>query len=111
MSAPIPDAPVPDLIPARMLNEAAYCPRLFHLEWVQRQFAPSADTAAGTVTHTRVDRPDRPLPEPGDDLADTAVRSVSLSSDRLGMSAVIDLVEGDGGASPCIIAVQAHRLR
>lgn len=27
---------VPDLLPARMLNEYAYCPRLFHLEWVQQ---------------------------------------------------------------------------
>jgi hypothetical protein len=25
----------PDLRPARMLNEFAYCPRLCYLEWVQ----------------------------------------------------------------------------
>ena len=25
---------VPELVPARMLNEYAYCPRLFFLEWV-----------------------------------------------------------------------------
>ena len=25
---------LPDLIPARMLNEFAYCPRLAYLEWV-----------------------------------------------------------------------------
>jgi CRISPR-associated protein Cas1 len=26
---------VPELIPARMPNEFAYCPRLAYLEWVQ----------------------------------------------------------------------------
>ena len=30
--------PVPTLIPARMLNEFSYCPRLFYLEWVDRQW-------------------------------------------------------------------------
>ncbi len=29
---------VPELIPARMLNEFAYCPRLAYLEWVQGEF-------------------------------------------------------------------------
>jgi len=39
---------VPELVPARMLNEYAYCPRLFFLEWVDRLWAPSSDTAEGT---------------------------------------------------------------
>jgi CRISP-associated protein Cas1 len=33
---------VPELVPARMLNEYAYCPRLFFLEWVDRLWAPSS---------------------------------------------------------------------
>ncbi|MFT3792762.1 MAG: CRISPR-associated endonuclease Cas1 [Rudaea sp.] len=32
------------LIPARMLNEHVYCPRLAYLEWVQGEWADSADT-------------------------------------------------------------------
>ncbi|HEX9766297.1 MAG TPA: hypothetical protein VGA36_06005 [Nitriliruptorales bacterium] len=40
-------AEVPDLLPARMLNEYTYCPRLFFLEWVQQQWADNADTAEG----------------------------------------------------------------
>ena len=36
---------VPVLVPARMLNEFAYCPRLFFLEWVDQLWAPSSDTA------------------------------------------------------------------
>ena len=38
---------VPNLVPARMLNEFAYCPRLAYLEWVQGDFTDSADTADG----------------------------------------------------------------
>ena len=29
-----PAAGIPELVPARMLNEYAYCPRLAYLEWV-----------------------------------------------------------------------------
>jgi hypothetical protein len=35
------------LLPVRMLNEFAYCPRLAYLEWVQSEFADSADTVEG----------------------------------------------------------------
>jgi len=35
------DEDVSDLIPARMLNEFAYCPRLCYIEWVQGEFADS----------------------------------------------------------------------
>ena len=57
---------VPDLIPARMLNEFSYCPRLAYLEWVQGEFADSLDTLEGRFGHRRVDRPDRQeVPEPG----------------------------------------------
>ncbi len=44
------------LIPARMLNEFAYCPRLAYLEWVQGEFEHSADTLEGRFRHRRVDR-------------------------------------------------------
>src|SRR3990172_130544 len=35
------------LLPARMLNEFAYCPRLFYLEWVQAEFADNPDAVEG----------------------------------------------------------------
>lgn len=38
---------LPELVPARMLNEYAYCPRLFFLEWVDRLWASNADVAEG----------------------------------------------------------------
>ena len=38
---PPPAPPVPELIPARMLNESTYCPRLAYLMWVQQEWAES----------------------------------------------------------------------
>jgi hypothetical protein len=32
------------LLPARMLNEFAYCPRLWYIEWVQGECADGEDT-------------------------------------------------------------------
>ena len=37
----------PGLLPARMLNEFAYRPRLRYLEWVQGEFADNVDTVEG----------------------------------------------------------------
>ena len=53
---------IPDLIPVRMLNEFAYCPRLAYLEWVQGDFADSADTVDGRHQHRRVDKESGDLP-------------------------------------------------
>jgi CRISPR-associated protein Cas1 len=87
---------VPELIPARMLNEYVYCPRLFFLEWVDRLFASSADVAEGERRHRRVDAGGgaAPLPDAGEL---TAARSVELASERLGIVAKLDLLEGTGG--------------
>jgi CRISP-associated protein Cas1 len=84
---------VPELIPARMLNEFTYCPRLFFLEWVDRLWAPSADTAEGDWRHRRVDTGGGAAPLPGAGEV-KAARSVELSSERLGITAKLDLLEG-----------------
>ena len=103
-----PQPTFPDLVPARMLNEYAYCPRLAYLEWVQGEFHDSADTAEGRFQHRRVDVPSGELPprgtdsisDPEPDEADASdaihARSVLLSSEDLGAIARIDLVEGRG---------------
>jgi CRISPR-associated protein Cas1 len=49
---------LPETVPARMVNEFVYCPRLFHLEWVQGRFATSDDVEEGLYVqpgggHTR----------------------------------------------------------
>jgi CRISPR-associated protein Cas1 len=86
-----------DLLPARMVNEYVYCPRLFYLEWVQARFADNDDTRLGRQVHRRVDTETgaAPLPEDGEL---RAAQSVTLSSDRLGVIATLDLIEGDAGA-------------
>ena len=98
----------PELVPARMLNEYAYCPRLAYLEWVQGEFADSVDTVEGRFQHRRVDRPSGELPSrPPNGAADPAedddaahetihARSVMVSDQDLGAIARIDLIEGYG---------------
>ena len=85
------------LLPARMVNEFEYCPRLAYLEWVQGEWADSGDTVEGRHTHRRVDKQAGRLPEQTDDFEKFHARSVELSSNRLGLIARLDLVEGDDG--------------
>src|SRR5689334_22916318 len=85
------------LIPARMLNEFAYCPRLFYLEWVQGEFVDNEFTVEGRIAHRRVDARAGTMPA-AEEKMPFEVRSVALSSMELGLSAKIDLVEGDEGA-------------
>ena len=55
----------PRLLPARMLNEFAYCQRLAYLEWVQGEFAHNLETLQGRFGHRRVDQPTRgEVPQP-----------------------------------------------
>ena len=54
---------LPDYLPARMVNEFAYCPRLFFYEWVEGLFAESVDTVEGSIQHRRVDAKAMPLPD------------------------------------------------
>ena len=85
-------------IPARMLNEFVYCPRLAYLEWVQKEFEDSSDTVEGRHVHRKVDKKGGSLPAPDDEFEKLNIaRSVELSSSKLGMVAKIDLVESEDG--------------
>ncbi len=55
---------LPPLVPARILNEHVYCPRLAYLEWVDQRFEDNADTAHGTFVHRRVHDEQGAPPEP-----------------------------------------------
>lgn len=44
-----------DLVPARMINEYVYCPRLAFIEWVEGDFRDNHFTADGRHAHRRVD--------------------------------------------------------
>lgn len=104
------ELPFPDLardvplLPARMINEYCYCPRLAYLMWVQGEWDDSGDTVEGRHVHRRVDKPGGKLP-PADALGEEAgggemeklhARSITLSSNRLGLIAKLDLIEGQG---------------
>ena len=72
----------PDLLPARMLNEFVYCPRLFYLEWVDARWSDNDDTEAGRFVHRAVDKPGGRMPEP-DEVADLrTARRVRLEKRR-----------------------------
>lgn len=90
---------LPPVLPARMLNEFIYCPRLFYLEWVQGEWADSSDTLEGARVHRRVDREEGTLPSPSRETGKAfETRSVHLSAPGEGLSARIDLLESDGRA-------------
>ncbi len=93
------------LLPARMLNEYVYCPRLAYLEWVQGEWADSTDTIEGRHVHRRVDkrrgsppgaRADTGATDEGDAHECIHVHSLELSSDTLGLIAKLDLAEFEG---------------
>lgn len=97
------NATIPDMIPARMLNEFVYCPRLFYLEWVQGEFADNLDTVDGRFKHSRVDATRGALPEPQDLTGEERLHatSIDLGSETLGLTAKLDLIEQeDGEVSP-----------
>jgi CRISPR-associated protein Cas1 len=82
------------LVPARVINEHVYCPRLAWLEWEARAFTDNVDTAEGSDAHRRTDL------ERGDDQGDV-LTALPLSSERLGVTAKLDRVElRDGLAVP-----------
>jgi len=92
-----PSLALPDTVPARMVNEFAYCPRLAYLEWVQGDFEDNADTAEGRYRHRVVDRDNGALPKAeaweGERIH---ARSVWLSAPEEHLTARIDLVEAEG---------------
>ncbi len=100
-------ADLPELVPARMLNEYAYCPRLFFLEWVDQLWASNADVAEGDRRHRRVDAGGGAAPLPGQGELKVA-RAVELSSERLGITAKLDLMEGAAGGVVPVDVKKGH---
>jgi CRISPR-associated protein Cas1 len=88
---------LPDYLPARMLNEFVYCPRLFYYEWVEGVFVENRETVEGSLRHQKLDDKQDALPA-ADATGETIhSRSVTLSSDPHRLIAKMDLVEGDAG--------------
>lgn len=90
----------PDYLPARMLNEFVYCPRLFFYEHVEGVFAHNRETVEGALRHSKLDDGKGEL-APADELpAEQAIhsRSVTLSSEIHRLIAKLDLIEAEDGA-------------
>lgn len=83
------------LMPVRRLHNHAYCPRLFYLQWVEGIFVESADTVAGTHLHRNTDAPSR-WDATLDPAEQRSLRSYALESVELGLTGVVDLLEGSG---------------
>ncbi len=85
-----------DLIPVRALNQVSYCPRLYYLQYVESVMPMNEHVEEGLFAHRRIDDPDlasRTRKE-GDSFH---TRSIAVSSERLGLSAKLDLIEETGG--------------
>src|SRR5437867_5491244 len=88
---------LPQYLPARMLNEFVYCPRLFFYEWVEGVFAHSADTVEGALRHEKLETKADALPPAAEGGAEKIhARSVELASETHKLIAKVDLVEGSG---------------
>lgn len=98
------------VVPARMLNELVYCPRLYYYEHVLGEFEDNADTVEGRYRHRRVDvemgSPPPPeaiaIPDADEAPAGTIIStSVWLEAPVLGATCRIDRLEiRDGLAVP-----------
>lgn len=104
-------SPISDPLPVRMINEFVYCRRLFHLMQVEGLWEDNHFTKDGQWTHRRIDAVvdavmDGPAaarqPKEGEDSSPEGdpepeiKRSITLSSERLGIIAKLDLVATDG---------------
>lgn len=88
------------LVPARKVNEFVYCPRLAYLMWAQAEWMENSNTIEGQRVHARVNRANAPLPSPetleGEQEKVTS-RALTLSSEKLGVIAKIDVAEAEDG--------------
>ncbi len=85
-----------DLIPIRALNQVSYCQRLYYLEYVESVMPINEHVEDGIFQHRRVDDPalQHRSRKEGDALH---TRSVQISSERLGITGKLDLVEEKNG--------------
>lgn len=90
----------PWLIPVRGLNEFVYCPRLFHLMYVQGLFQESVDTIEGRIAHQKpLNRGKTVAVEENPDASPwptAVVREMALSSERYGIIGKFDILLADG---------------
>jgi CRISPR-associated protein Cas1 len=113
-----------DALTLDMVNQYVYCPRRFHLMYVEGRWQDNQYTVEGRHVHRRVDQVDHLLPhadagasqekarkdaDAGDgDEPPVVTRSVPLASEALGITAKLDLVSSDGSEA---VPVETKRGR
>lgn len=85
-----------DPIPVRALNQVTYCPRLYYLQYVDAVMPVNEHVEAGLFDHRRVDSPEL-AKKPRTERGATTTRGVALSSESLGISGVLDVLEEKAG--------------
>lgn len=85
-------------IPLRALNQVTYCPRLYYLQYVDAVMPTNEHVEGGLFDHRRVDEPGLANKTRKEGDADRS-RGVHLSSETLGLSGILDVIEEKNGAS------------
>lgn len=101
------------LWPARNVAEYAYCPRLFYFMEVEGIHLPSADTEQGNAVHRRVNRPSA-QPTDDDEIdpdRPKVIRSLTLTSHALGLTATMDITEIAGRTAVPVEYRKGHPKR
>jgi CRISPR-associated protein Cas1 len=82
-----------------MLSAWVYCPRQFYLQWVLAEKGDTAALELGRREHAEVDQPQGILPSPAEitHSSDFEATSISLSSERLGLTTRFDTLRCRGG--------------
>src|SRR5437762_601019 len=84
------------LIPVRALNQVTYCPRLYYLQYVDSVMPTNEHVENGLFDHRRVDDPDLANRTRKEGEAERS-RGIHLSSETLGLTAIIDVIEEKNG--------------
>jgi len=87
-----------ELIPVRALNQVTYCSRLYYLQYVDAVMVANEHVESGLHDHRRVDSADLANKTRKEGDAERS-RGIHLSSETLGLSGILDLIEEKDGES------------
>jgi CRISPR-associated protein Cas1 len=85
-----------DPIPVRALNQVTYCPRLYYLQYVDAVMPTNEHVEGGLFDHRRVDDPGLKN-KTRTDRGTASSRGIALSSETLGITGVLDVIEERAG--------------
>lgn len=85
-----------DLIPVRALNQVTYCARLYYLQYVDAVMPTNQHVEGGLFDHRRVDDPELKN-KTRTDRGTATSRGAALSSEALGITGVLDVIEEKNG--------------